>query len=355
MPNVGAVVIGRNEGDRLKRCLKSLLAKVGTTIYVDSGSTDGSTEMARTLGCEIVQLDSSVAFTAARARNAGFQRLLQVLPNARFVQFVDGDCEVCGGWLTHAVASLKSDGLLAVVCGRRRERFPDASVYNRLCDIEWNTPIGPAKSCGGDAMFRVSAFQEIGGYNPDIIAGEEPELCVRLRAAGWKVMRLNEEMTLHDAAITHFSQWWKRTVRSGHAYAEGYARHGQPPERFNVRQVRSILVWGALDPLLIIASLALSYWHARLAIVAVVLLLGYIALSLRVYRGQRRRGLGPRHAALYAAFVMLGKIPQSIGSMKYALNYKLGRSTALIEYKNAVRKNAASQSLSPAGGTQDAA
>src|SRR5262249_30270274 len=159
-------------------------------VYVDSGSTDDSVAFARSRGVEVVELDMSIPFTAARARNEGLDRLLKVDPEVHFVQFVDGDCEVQQGWLQKAEQTLQSETAVAVVCGRRRERFPQSSIYNRLCDMEWDTPIGEAGACGGDAMMRVPALRQVGGYRASLIAGEEPELCTRLRGAGWKVLRL---------------------------------------------------------------------------------------------------------------------------------------------------------------------
>ena len=244
MSSIGVVVIGRNEGNRLKECLLSVLGNVKTVVYVDSASSDGSVELARRLGVEVVELDLSIPFTAARARNAGFEYLLQIEPSVEFVQFVDGDCLVVEGWLQKATKVLNDKPEIVVVCGRRREEFPINSVYNRLCDIEWNTPVGEAKACGGDAMMRVLALKQVGGFNPTLIAGEEPELCVRLRQAGGKIMRIDAEMTLHDAQITHFKQWWKRSIRNGHAYAEGAWMHGKPPEKHWLKESRRIWVWG---------------------------------------------------------------------------------------------------------------
>jgi GT2 family glycosyltransferase len=220
MASIGVIVIGRNEGERLRRCLTSLETIRGRVVFVDSGSSDGSPDVARARGVEVVELSCDVPFTAARARNSGFEKLLSIDPGVEFAQFVDGDCEVDPQWIETAVLALQAQPTVAVVCGRRRERFPDASIYNRLCDMEWDTKPGEATECGGDAMFRIGPLREAGGYKADLIAGEEPELCVRLRAAGWKVVRLDAEMTLHDAAMTRFGQWWKRNVRNGHAYAE---------------------------------------------------------------------------------------------------------------------------------------
>ncbi|MEO7622112.1 MAG: glycosyltransferase, partial [Gallionella sp.] len=209
----GVVVIGRNEGERLRRCLESVGQDAGKIVYVDSGSTDDSVTMAQERGVEVVSLDLSSPFTAARARNAGFSRLYQLSPDMRYVQFVDGDCELVPGWLDKVVNCMETHVEVAMACGRLRERFPEQSIYNLLCDMEWNTPVGNAKACGGIALARVSAFQSVHGYRENLIAGEEPELCVRLRSSGWTIWRLDDEMAWHDAALTRFGQWWRRTMR----------------------------------------------------------------------------------------------------------------------------------------------
>jgi glycosyltransferase involved in cell wall biosynthesis len=325
---IGVVTIGRNEGERLKQCLASVADSAGRVVYVDSGSTDGSVAWARGVGVEVVELDLSIPFTAARARNAGFERLSQMDPEVQYVQFADGDCEVVDGWIRRAEQELDSDAKLAVVCGRRRERSPHASIYNRLCDIEWNTPVGPAKACGGDALMRVTAFREVGGFNPNLIAGEEPELCVRLRQRGWGVLRVQADMTLHDAGLTRIGQWWKRNVRAGHAYAEGSALHGRPPERHWVKEVRSNLFWGAVLPALML-GLA---WPTRGASLA----LGgcYGILGWRIYRSLKRRGFSARDALASALFTVLGKVPQVLGQWKYRWGAIRGKRSRLIEYKS---------------------
>ena len=248
MSALGVIAIGRNEGERLRLCLESVMGRGLIIVYVDSGSVDGSVELARSLGADVVELDLSRPFTAARARNEGFERLCQINPQVRFVQFIDGDCEVAEGWLEKAREVLEENLEVGVVCGRRRERFPERTVYNRLADLEWDSPVGEANACGGDAMMRVEAVRKVGGYNPMIIAAEDDEVCLRIRREGWKVLRLDYEMTLHDMAMTRLWQWWRRSTRTGHAYAEGSAMYGRTPERHFVRQTRSTIVWGILDP-----------------------------------------------------------------------------------------------------------
>jgi GT2 family glycosyltransferase len=313
---IGAVIIGRNEGARLVACLASFPTSVRPLVYVDSGSTDGSVAAARAAGAEVVALDMSQPFTAARARNAGFARLRE-LGAPEFVQFVDGDCRMQSGWLEAAEAFLTARPAVAVVCGRRRETHPEVSVWNRLCDAEWDTPVGRAKACGGDALMRVAAVSEVGGYDPGLIAGEEPELCVRLRQAGWEVWRIDQEMTLHDAAMTRVGQWWKRSRRSGHAFAEGAAMHGAPPEHHWVAETRRAVIWGAVLPLVTLLGLALTPW-------ALLLLLAY---PLQILRLSRRLGRER------ATFLVLGKFAEAQGVLEYHLNRLRKRRAGLIEYK----------------------
>src|SRR5215212_7939851 len=139
---VGIVVIGRNEGDRLVACLASLQALGRPIVYVDSGSADTSVQRARPLVTEVVELDPQRPFSAARARNEGFARLLARHPESGFVQFLDGDCTLLEGWLDAAVRAIGEDPQRAVVVGPLQERRPDASIYNRLCALEWRSPAG---------------------------------------------------------------------------------------------------------------------------------------------------------------------------------------------------------------------
>lgn len=325
MNDVGIVAIGRNEGERLERCLRSVLSITQAAVYVDSGSTDGSTSMARKLGAEVVELDVTIPFTAARARNAGFQALIKSNPHLKYVQFIDGDCEIVTGWLDQARGVLQASPNVAVVTGRRRERFPDATIYNRMCDIEWNTPIGEAPFCGGDALMLVAAFQTVQGFDPSFIAGEEPELCLRLRRLNWKVLRIAADMTLHDAAMTRFSQWWKRAVRCGYAYSAGACIHGYGPERHFVRETWRILLWGPG----IFSLIALTAWPTNGW--SLVLLLLYPVQVLRIYAHTCRRGIAPRHAFVYAIACVVAKLPEFIGFCKFWRNRLSSRPAQIID------------------------
>jgi len=320
---IGVVIIGRNEGARLLKCLASIPAKIERIVYVDSGSADNSRQAAGAAGARVVELDMTRPFTAARARNAGFAALALGGP-VDFVQFIDGDCILHPDWIEGAHAFLTEHPLAAVICGRRRELFPENSVYNRLCDQEWDTPVGRTSSCGGDALMRAAAFEEAGGFRDGMIAGEEPELCVRLRAAGWEIWRMDAEMTLHDAAIVNIRQWWRRTWRSGHAFAEGAALHGAPPERHSRAAVRRILIWGLVLPLcVLVLSAAVSGWFLGLLFV----------YPLQVFRLALRGGAGKRASWERAFFLVLGNFPEALGVLEYHWRRLVQKPAGIIEYK----------------------
>lgn len=319
----GIVVIGRNEGPRLIECLASIKRHTGKVVYVDSGSRDGSVEAAQNLGIFVVKLDAMLPFTAARARNEGFAAVKQMNPRARYVQFIDGDCILACGWLESALSFLEQRGDVAVVCGRRRERYMGASIYNTLADIEWDTPVGETIACGGDALMRSEAFDAVGGYRPTLVAGEEPELCIRLREAGWKIWRLDADMTWHDMAMSRFSQWFARMARSGYGMTEVWWLHRRSPKSIWARETASMVVWATLLPIIIILGAMVRPAFFTLAII----------YPLQVARIALKRPSGSAKPVAYALFVTIGKFAAFQGLLRLFWTSLSGRAIRLIEYK----------------------
>lgn len=324
---LAAVAIGRNEGERLKRCLESLLAQGLSVVYVDSGSTDGSADHARSVGARVVDLDLSTPFTAARARNAGAQSVFEAWPETEAIQFIDGDCELQPGWIDAGVRTLADNPKLAVVVGTRAERHPEASVYNRLCDMELDLTPGPVTWFGGDALIRRAAFDQMEGYNVSLIAGEEPDLAQRLRNNGWGLLAIDQPMSTHDAAMTRFGQWWKRNVRGGHAMAQGAWRHGWSGQPYNHKRVLSVFAW-TLGPL----ALAIGLWFV-VGWWSIFTLGLYDLLCLKIAVNARHRGWTLFNTLLWSAFIVIGKWPEALGVIRFHLGRLRGTGPRIIEYK----------------------
>ena len=325
---VGLVAIGRNEGQRLEQCLRSVLGKVVQIVYVDSGSTDDSVLMARSLGVTVVSLDLSIPFTAARARNAGLEQLLEIAPTIEFVQFVDGDCEIIPGWLEAAVAAFDDRPNAVAVCGWVKERYPERSIYNRICRIEWlNGSLGLVSSFAGNVMIRVLSLVAVGGYDASVIAAEEDELSVRLRQQGGQILRIDQDCLWHDTDMHHFSQWWKRAMRCGYAYAQVSRLHGSAPEHKFRSEIKRIWLWGAIVPgsLIVLAPLTQG--------LSLVGLLRYPLVALKVAIHTQKRGFGWYESILWGTSCAVSVFPGLLGLIRFWFTHWRGNPHVIIEHK----------------------
>ncbi len=320
---IAVVVIGRNEGERLVKCLRSIRLNMSCTVYVDSGSTDGSTQAAERLGAHTISLTTVQPFTAARARNEGYAAVKALRPDIRLIQFIDGDCELVDGWLDKAAEFMNQRNDVAVVCGRLRELYPSASVYNRLCDLEWDTPLGEAAACGGNSLVRVEAIDAAGGFRAQLIAGEEPELCVRLREQGWKIWQLDAEMARHAAAMMRFGQWWIRAVRNGHAFIEVSRLHWHSPLSIWKKELTRTVLWSGVLPVLI--GLGAVIYPATLGAILIY--------PLQICRIAITRGATSSQSWSYAFFNTVAKFAEFQGIMKYCWCKFRRQTLELIEYK----------------------
>ncbi|QFS84587.1 N-glycosyltransferase [Roseivivax sp. THAF40] len=321
---VDIVLIGRNEAARLPAVLSAVAATDARTIYVDSGSTDGSAEIAEAAGLPVLPLDLSVPFTAARARNAGAAAFEAPAP---YLHFIDADCVLDPGWMEEAVTFLETHPDHAMVTGWAAEEHPERSVYNRLIDWEWKAPAGRIDASTGNMLVRRAAFDAVGGFDPAFIASEEEDLCLRLIAAGWHLERLPRLMVRHDAAMTRLGQWWRRTERAGHGLAQIAAKHGVR----RVRERRRAWVFGLGIPLAALLALAVA------PSLSALVLLAYPLIWVRGYRAMRRDGIGARDAASFAGLFTLAKFPTLQGMLRYHARRWSGQDLHLIEYRTPTR------------------
>jgi GT2 family glycosyltransferase len=280
------------------------------------------------MGCKVEELDPSQPFSAARARNEGYAWIMANDPDVPFIQFLDGDCDLVDGWLERGVSALIERPDVGVVCGHVRELYPSASVYNQLGDLEWQQAPGEIKSSGGRFLIRTELYRAAGGFRPDVIAAEDDEFCVRVRRTGAKILHVNAEMARHDLAMTRFSQWWRRSKRTGHAFAHVSALHGRSEDRYFVADCRRIWVWALLLPLIALTLAPFTYGLSVL-----LLFCAYGLQFTRTYIHGRQRGWSARQASIFAFFTFLFKFPALTGLLEFYWRQWRGHVLTIIEYK----------------------
>jgi glycosyltransferase involved in cell wall biosynthesis len=327
LKRMGFVVIGRNEGSRLRACLASIRDRTEFFVYVDSGSTDGSPCIAREVGAEVVELDSRIPFSAARARNAGFERLCECYGDLQYVHFVDGDCVLVADWPAEAIGVLEGDAGIVAVCGCRRESFPDASVFNRICDVEWRIPpIGEAEVFGGEVVIRVDSFAQVSGYDADVIACEDEELALRLRAIGGRILRLDVTSSHHDAAIFSLNAWFLRAVRWGHGVAQVGSMHAGSLEYYYAKTRRRTWVYGGAIPMAVIGFALPTHG------LSFVLLLLYVLQFCRSVNVTQSKGIVDE-SLLWSLSCVTAQPANFAGMLLYYYRSWLGTGLQIIEYK----------------------
>jgi len=316
---IGIVVIGRNEGERLIKCLHSVMKSEKPIVYVDSASNDGSAKYADSLGVSVVKLTDDKPINAAIARNAGFELIMNEHPSLELIHFIDADCELDINWLNHASNTLENNEKVSAVCGRLREKDVGKSVYTKLCDMSWYIKPGEINSCGGIATIKVDVFKELKGFNETLIAGEEPEFYSRVRKKGYIVLCLDVAMGTHDCAMESFEQWWTRTVKTGFGFANG-SQWGA----WSKRQY-SILIWVLLIPLTILCGTIIEPWLLSSALIFPIQILKIAIKSTIPYSFKGK--------LLDATFCVFSKFPQFVGMVKYQVSRFSKEQNKNIEYK----------------------
>jgi acetyltransferase-like isoleucine patch superfamily enzyme/glycosyltransferase involved in cell wall biosynthesis len=329
--DVSVVIIGRNEGSRLARCLTSVQAADwnGLTyelIYVDSKSTDGSADKAASIGATTLVLDDSSP-CAAKARNIGWRHAC-----GEFILFLDGDTELHPGFVRSALKTLE-DGRLCAAWGHRRELHPEQTLYNRVLDLDWVYPVGRTLYFGGDVLVRRAALAQVDGFDPSLKAGEEPEMCARLRAAGWEIEHIDVPMTRHDLAISTLRAYWLRAYRSGIAYAEVAERMRLRGDVLWQKESHRDFQHGVLfmlAPFIFVMALWLRPWLA-----AVLLTLGFAYIARTASRCKWKAPGQTMLCWQYAVHVHFQKIPALLGQLKWRKAHQAKTEIGLVDYKDA--------------------
>ena len=328
-PTVSVVIIGRNEGSRLQRCIASVQQAQWGAIaydiwYVDSRSTDDSLALAQAMGVQTRVLPAG-PMCAAKARNLGW-----LAADGEFILFLDGDTELHPDFVNHALQAL-SDNTLCAAWGHRRESNPQQSLYTKVLDLDWIYPAGITPYFGGDVLVRRSALAQVGGFDDTLNAGEEPELCARLRANGWRILHIDAPMTRHDLAVRTFKAYARRCYRSGIAYAEVTHRMQALGDGLWQHEARRDLVHG----LIYVAAPVLMALAFALHVLAGALLaaLGLLLVLRSAWRCRERAAGNVLLALQYALHSHVQKVPAFFGQIAWKRAHARAQRLALVDYK----------------------
>jgi len=310
-PKISIVVIGLNVEKHLRETLLSLRSlkypqKNLEIIYVDSGSEDKSIAIAQSFPkVQIISLTDPYP-NAAKGRNAGWQKA-----SFPFVQFLDGDSQLDSQWFQKAVPWFNDN--IAAVCGVNNEKYPKRNFYHKLSHIEWQYKTGLCSYFGGNVLVRRETLKEVGGFDVKLVAGEEPDLSVRMRRVGWKLLRLNENMTTHDINMSTFRQYFNRSARSGYAYAQVGLRYARSSTKLWLREL--------LRPLIrfsgVCVFLSLGYVADQFVLGFVISLCLLLKPFTRFNEIKKRHSLSNKDTFAYISHLCFVAFPQCIGILSY--------------------------------------
>lgn len=303
------VVIGRNEAERIGKCLESIQNEITTfpsaeLIFVDAGSTDDSVAIAARLGIKALEIDPA---NAASARNAGLARC-----TGKYVQFLDGDMILSPGWLQFALERLEVCEFDAVA-GKIVEETKNASIYSRVFGLDWNHKSGPVETLGGASLWRRQVIQRLGGFDEALDVGEDPDLSLRARALGHQLMQLDVTMVGHSLGLRTLGDWVCRGKSVGRSTALVFKRHSQ------ARGARRRIFAAFAAPFAgIFIVVAFILWQNT-----IVIALPLLVTVMMVRRYFRHRNLiTTRYALAHFIHVHLIKIPFMIGALPVLLSQK---------------------------------
>jgi cellulose synthase/poly-beta-1,6-N-acetylglucosamine synthase-like glycosyltransferase len=252
--------------------------------------------------------------------------------NSDIVLFLDGDMTLAPDFVKDSIGEFRNPAI-GVVFGDCRESEPQDSIYNRILDLDWIVPVGLVEYCGGAALIRRELLERIGGYNEHLIAAEDTELCSRIRATGSTILHVDRPMVRHDLAITRFSQYWRRAVRSGYAYAEVAEQISPSDAPVWYRNARRNRIQGAAMIALIALGPILSIkLGSVMPVMIVIAFIAALALRTAIRTQWKKSPLSTR--LLHGLHSHLVQIPLLFGQLKYQWDRSRGRSSELIEYKD---------------------
>jgi len=199
MAELSVILISKNQEWNVDRLIRSVLDETSDitdreVVLVDSASTDRTVDVASAYPITILRLHADQHLSAAAGRYIGYKNT-----SGGLVLFLDGDMELCSGWLRRAMAVMDRRTDVAVVSGSWLDLPRDAQRDNK--DHSGFSPTSEeeedVRSVGGAGMFRRTVLEQVGPFNPFLYSDEEPELCLRIRHAGYRVIKLWYPISYH--------------------------------------------------------------------------------------------------------------------------------------------------------------
>jgi hypothetical protein len=248
------------------------------------------------------------------------------------VLFLDGDTILHPAFVSQSLEQFRNPEV-AIVWGHRREIATGDSFFNRVLDLDWISPAGITDYCGGDALIRRDVLEQTHGYNEMLIAGEEPEMCRRIRGLGYKILHVDLPMTGPDLAMKSWKQYWRRATRTGYAYAEVSERFRSSDMPFwdkeaHDNRVRAIILMALPLGGILLSAVLKSWWP----LIAVLGLLTLLVLRTAAKAGWKSQDSVTR--ILYGMHSHMQQIPILWGQLQYAQDRRSGQKRGLIEYKD---------------------
>lgn len=245
LPFVSVVVIGRNEEKHLEACFRSIFNmnyphNKLEIIYVDTDSRDKSVDIAKQFNVKIAEEQSDFP-SPGLARNRGIREA-----QYEIIHFIDGDMTVDRNYLKNAIPTLQKNNIACVI-GDISERYSDRSFLAKVLNYPWRKrKKGIVDAPGAGGTFLKSILQEIGGYNPLILKGQETELGFRIRQKGYQIYKIENKMGTHDYGINNIHSLMKHSYTMGKSYGKILTLPPQQSYFDFINHARNLLIQGII-------------------------------------------------------------------------------------------------------------
>jgi len=312
-PLVSVVIIGLNEEKLLGNSLAAVIgSKINDfdieIIYVDSGSIDRSLDIANSFSQVTSYKLSCEDVSAAKARNLGAKQA-----KGTFIQFVDGDSELDANWLTFAYRHLSQHSNTACVFGALEESHPESNIYTKVCSFDWYIPPGEYRLCGGNAFWRKSYLEDANFFDETLSAGEEPDLCYRVRQLGGRIFCIDAPMVKHDLEMNSFVEYWQRGVINGKAYAAIGLRYRNHKEKLWFKE----MLRNFLEPLMWLSILCVVTYLVTFSFAVVILCLLWLFRAVKIAISSKKKIPKITDGILYGFHIQFIRLASFWGQLKF--------------------------------------